>query len=82
MPNGDLVAGIYSVFKEDDHPQPVQAQHETVPGSVAPLHRRGQELVLRLPPSPRDPWGQEGFNEPVIVRLSQGPDHEGAGSSA
>ena len=30
------------------HAQPVPAQHETVPRSLAPLNRRGQELVLRL----------------------------------
>ena len=58
-------------------PQPVQAQHETVSGaSAAPFQRRGQELVLRPPPSPRDPWGRRDSNEPVIVRLSQGR-HEG-----
>ena len=48
MPNGNLLAGNLRRLQGGRHAQPVPAQHETVPRSLAPLNRRGQELVLRL----------------------------------
>ena len=75
MPNGNLLAGIYGVFKEDD-----------TPSQYRPSMKQFRALLLRSTDVGKNwsyvstiaagPMGQEGFNEPVIVRLNRGK-HEG-----
>ena len=75
MPNGDLLAGIYGVFHEDN-----------IPSQYRPRMKQFRCLLLRstdlgehwsyVYTIAAGPMGQEGFNEPVIVRLGQG-QHEG-----
>lgn len=71
MPSGDLLAGIYGVFKEAN-----------TPSQYRPSMKQFRALLLRSTDVGKN-WayvstiaaramGQEGFNEPVIVRLSQG----------
>jgi hypothetical protein len=76
LPGGDLVAGIYCWFKEDN-----------VPSSYEPKMNRFRCVLLRS--SDRgESWhyvstiacdpsvGEEGFNEPVLARISAG-EHAG-----
>lgn len=72
LPGGDLLASAYGHFESDK-----------VPTEYAPKMNKMRSFVLRSPDTGKtwryvstiasDPVEQEGFGEPVFVRLSQGP---------
>lgn len=75
LPSGELVASIYCWFQEDN-----------IPSSYEPKMNRFRCVLLRSPDQGQhwhygttiaaDPAiGQEGFDEPVMIQLRQGPSH-------
>ena len=73
LPNGDLLATIYGWFKGDESPVPYR---HTLWKTRAILvrsgdHGRNWQLVSTIAVDPK--LTPEGFAEPVLVRISQGP---------
>ena len=73
MPNGDLLAIAYCWFKGDDTPCPYQPRMCKFRVIVLRSRDRGRhwDYVSTVAVDPK--IGEEGFNEPVMARLSQGP---------
>ena len=71
MPVGDLLAGMYERHQGGRLCQPFQVQQETVPVLCCSAPAYADKNWSYVATIVAGPMGQEGFNEPVIVRLSQ-----------
>ncbi len=71
LPNGDLLAGIYGVFEEDVAPSQYRASMQKFRALLLRSRDLGKSWSY-VSTIAAGPMGQEGYNEPVIVRLSQG----------
>jgi hypothetical protein len=73
MPNGGLLAAAYCWFKGDDTPCSYQPRMCKFRSIVLRSEDRGRhwQYVSTIAVDPE--VGEEGFDEPVIVRLSKGP---------
>ena len=71
LPNGDLLAGIYGVFEEDKEPSQYRASMQKFRALLLRSRDVGKNWSY-VSTIASGPMGQEGYNEPVIVRLSQG----------
>ena len=73
LPGGDLIAPIYCMFKEDTTPiayQPTMMKMRCVLLRSADRGRSWRYVsTIAVDPT----VGQEGFDEPVLIRLSKGP---------
>jgi hypothetical protein len=76
LPNGDLIAGCYGWFKQDTTPSEYQKRMNRFRCILVRSKDRGLnwKYVTTIAVDPT--VGQEGFNESVLVRLTQG-EHKG-----
>lgn len=77
LPDGDLLAPAYCWFEGDDTPCPYQPRMLKFRSVLLRSGDRGRtwRYISTIAVDPA--VGEEGFDEPVIVRLSQGPSHKG-----
>jgi len=73
MPDGDLLTTAYGWFEEDSTPSAYQPKMNKTRSILLRSSDRGRNwaLVSTIAVDPR--VGEEGFNEPVLLRLTQGP---------
>src|SRR5262245_40901425 len=76
LPNGDLLAGVYGRFKGDDAASDYLPKMKKFRTLLLRSHDQGLNwtYVSTIAVDPK--VGQEGFDEPVLLRLSQGK-HKG-----
>jgi hypothetical protein len=72
LPNGDLLAGVYGWFKGDDSPSEYRFEMKKFRSLLlrSTDHGRHWKYVSTIAVDPN--VGQEGFPEPVLLRLTQG----------
>lgn len=72
LPDGDLLASVYCWFKGDDTPCPYQPRMHKFRTILLRSSDRGRSwrYVSTIAVDPT--VGEEGFNEPVIIRVSRG----------
>ncbi len=76
MPNGDLLATAYGWFQEDTTPSTYVKSMNKFGSILLRSKDRGRNWSLVSTIAVDPAVGEEGFNEPVLVRLSQGK-HQG-----
>lgn len=76
MPNGDLLATAYGLFKGDDTPSAYVAAMKKTRSILLRSKDRGRNWTLVSTIAVDPSVGEEGFTEPVLLRLSQGK-HKG-----
>jgi hypothetical protein len=72
MPNGDLLATAYGWFKGDSTPSEYQPTMNKFRCFLLRSKDRGRNWVLASTIAVDPTVGQEGFDEPVLVRLAHG----------
>ena len=80
MPDGNLLATAYGWFKEDSVPSSYMKNMDRFRSLLLRSKDRGRNWSLVSTIAVDPTMGEEGFNEPVLVRLSQGK-HKAVGSS-
>lgn len=73
MPNGDLLTTMYSWFTEDKAPCAYMPSMMKSRGMLLRSRDRGRTWKYQSTIATDDGVGTEGFTEPVLLRLSQGP---------
>jgi hypothetical protein len=73
LPGGDLVACIYCWFQEDDVPSSYEARMHRFRCVLLRSGDQGHTWHYGATIAVDPTVGQEGFDEPVMVRLGQGP---------
>lgn len=76
MPNGDLLMTAYCWFKGDDTPSDYMPSMNKFRCILLRSKDRGRNWALVSTIAVDPTVGQEGFDEPVLVRLAHGP-HQG-----
>ena len=76
MPNGDLLATAYGWFQEDSTPSTYVKNMNKFRSLLLKSKDRGRNWSLVSTIAVDPTVGEEGFNEPVLVRLTQGA-HKG-----
>jgi len=71
LPGGDLLAGLYGRFEEDTTPTEYQAKQHKYRSFLMRSSDRGKTWSY-IATIAAGPVGQEGYCEPVLLRLSQG----------
>lgn len=72
LPNGDLIAPVYCWFKEDTTPVEYQPKMSKFRCVLLRSGDRGRSWRYRSTIAADPTVGQEGFDEPVMIRLSGG----------
>ena len=72
MPNGDLIATAYGWFRGDTRPSTYMENMNKFRSLLLRSKDRGRNWSLVSTIAVDPTMGEEGFNEPVLVRLSQG----------
>jgi len=74
LPNGDLLATVYCWFEGDDTPCPYQPNMKKTRAVLLRSKDRGRSWQYASTIAVDPAVGEEGFDEPVMVRLSKGPN--------
>jgi len=73
MPNGDWLTTAYGWFKEDSTPSTYQPKMNKTRTLLLRSRDRGRNWTLVSTIAVGPTVGEEGFDEPVLLRLTQGP---------
>ncbi|OGV68568.1 MAG: hypothetical protein A2269_01340, partial [Lentisphaerae bacterium RIFOXYA12_FULL_60_10] len=73
LPHGDLLAAVYCWFKEDETPCPYQPRMCKFRCVALRSSDRGHHWRYASTIAVDPKTGEEGFDEPVMIRLSRGP---------
>jgi hypothetical protein len=74
MPNGDLLTTIYGLMNGDDAPCPYRPTMKKTRVMAVSSSDRGRHWKLLATIAVDPKVGTEGFDEPVVCRLSKGPN--------